>query len=799
MRTFDPWTGHSHAGGFSSGGGNNQESTSEAMQGWAGAFLMGLVTNDKAMTDSAIFGYLSESRAIAEYWFDRDAENLPDNYKHTMVGILFDGRPAFATFFSGDPGWIHGIQWLPPGPYLDYLFEDPEYAQKDFDQLMRETKNKEIAEWGSGLGNVVLSYLAGVDPLRADQLFQKYQQQNLPIITDVYTSGLTNYHLQMRKLLGKRNYAYVCSIPAAAVYQKDETLHYVLYNPEDRETSVKVTHAGRLHATIRVPARSCVTHTGKTSLTGLRLELPQTVVEPGNSLQVKGGGVDAYGATTPATTSWHAGRGTVTPDGIYQAPEKPGPDWIEIRSGALRKRVDLLVGAAPQASRIMISPAEPRLVQGASLQLHASVVDQYDRPFAGPVEWAVQGGELLGNTFVAQQRPGLASVRIRAGKLSQEFPIQVLPPPQKLPVSVTSVSSTNGNNVGKNMVDGKQKTRWESQFRDGEEVVFGLTGSPVLSQFRITWEPAFAKELRIDALHRGTVTGTFHEKKGTGGVQTIDIAATCDQLKLQLVKRATQYGFSIFEVDALGYATLPHLKPYADAKWQPSKAHKAARLTANLLSRFTQGLPPLAPEKTRKAVIYPETTVLEAGEHVRLGLVDGGSWVSAAKVEWLSPKGAPVFTAGGKTKEVSLRYRGETYRKTYAIVPANLARRTRVTASSTNGNNAPEKSIDGKASSRWESEFKDQQWIRYSFDAPQLVAQIEIDWETARAADYVVYGVDGDGKQIPLVKAANTKGLNHVHNFPPVKVHAIHLACQKRATQYGFSIFETRIHGPPPN
>ncbi len=36
---------------------------------------------------------------------------------------------AFATYFSGDPGWIYGIQWLPVSPLLEYLTFDTEFAR----------------------------------------------------------------------------------------------------------------------------------------------------------------------------------------------------------------------------------------------------------------------------------------------------------------------------------------------------------------------------------------------------------------------------------------------------------------------------------------------------------------------------------------------------------------------------------------------------------------------------------------------------------------------------------------------
>ncbi len=62
LRTFDVWEGHSNAGGLSSGDGENQESSSEAMQGWAGLFLLGGVNNDSQMTAAGAMGFAMESR-----------------------------------------------------------------------------------------------------------------------------------------------------------------------------------------------------------------------------------------------------------------------------------------------------------------------------------------------------------------------------------------------------------------------------------------------------------------------------------------------------------------------------------------------------------------------------------------------------------------------------------------------------------------------------------------------------------------------------------------------------------------
>ena len=106
------------------GNGNGQESTSEAMQGWGGMYLLALALGDDAMRDAAIFGYVSEARGTAEYWFDRDRENIDyTKYKHPYNSNLTCHGVGWWTWFSGDPVWMHSIQWLPNTPALDYLSE----------------------------------------------------------------------------------------------------------------------------------------------------------------------------------------------------------------------------------------------------------------------------------------------------------------------------------------------------------------------------------------------------------------------------------------------------------------------------------------------------------------------------------------------------------------------------------------------------------------------------------------------------------------------------------------------------
>jgi endoglucanase Acf2 len=129
MRTFDVWGGHSYAGGFSSPGGNNQESSSEAIQSWAGLFMLGTALGNDGMRDAGAMGYVMERAAVREYWLDVNEDILPESYGQKSTGILFDNGQAYGTYFSADPAWIYGIQWLPAATHLSYLGWDPAFSK----------------------------------------------------------------------------------------------------------------------------------------------------------------------------------------------------------------------------------------------------------------------------------------------------------------------------------------------------------------------------------------------------------------------------------------------------------------------------------------------------------------------------------------------------------------------------------------------------------------------------------------------------------------------------------------------
>ena len=114
LRDFDIYAGHDWASGHAAfGAGNNQESSSEGMN-FANALIQwGIATGNTAVRDAGLFIYTTQAQAIQEYWFDASDTNFPAAFGHSTVGMVWGDGGAYATWFSGEPEMIQGINLLP--------------------------------------------------------------------------------------------------------------------------------------------------------------------------------------------------------------------------------------------------------------------------------------------------------------------------------------------------------------------------------------------------------------------------------------------------------------------------------------------------------------------------------------------------------------------------------------------------------------------------------------------------------------------------------------------------------------
>ena len=109
---------------------------------------------------------------------------------------------------------------------------------------------------------------------------------------------------------------------------------------------------------------------------------------------------------------------------------------------------------------------------------------------------------------------------------------------------------------------------------------------------------------------------------------------------------------------------------------------------------------------------------------------------------------------------------------------------------------APELAFDGKMDTRWASNFRDNEWIEGYFDRSVSIQKIEINWETARAADFIVYLADRKTNWVEVGRRTDAVGSVDTLSFPePVTATAIRIECTRRATAWGNSIFDVTVEG----
>ncbi len=139
LRNFDPYEGHSWASGVGLGEfGNNQESSSEAINAWAGLILWAEVTGNASLRDLGAYLYATEIQAINHYWFDIHGLVLPPEYKNVEVSLLFGGALMHKTWWTDEPRQIKGINLLPITTASLYLARDTAYIQRNLAALVPE-------------------------------------------------------------------------------------------------------------------------------------------------------------------------------------------------------------------------------------------------------------------------------------------------------------------------------------------------------------------------------------------------------------------------------------------------------------------------------------------------------------------------------------------------------------------------------------------------------------------------------------------------------------------------------------
>jgi hypothetical protein len=101
--------------------------------------------------------------------------------------------------------------------------------------------------------------------------------------------------------------------------------------------------------------------------------------------------------------------------------------------------------------------------------------------------------------------------------------------------------------------DGNTKSRWASKKTDSEWIAIDLGSNHAISRVNLRWEAAYAREYHIQVSNNGSNWSTiFNERNGNGGVDDITLNGTGRYVRILGIKRATQWGYSLWEVEVYG-------------------------------------------------------------------------------------------------------------------------------------------------------------------------------------------------------------------------------------------------------
>lgn len=122
-RSFDAYAGHSWASGivpFTDG--NNQESTSEAINAWIGTALWARQIGNEALELQSEWMLSQEHLTAQSYWLlNQETSDYLSTYSSPIVSIVWGGKREYATFFSDEANAKLAIQLLPLSPTIRKL------------------------------------------------------------------------------------------------------------------------------------------------------------------------------------------------------------------------------------------------------------------------------------------------------------------------------------------------------------------------------------------------------------------------------------------------------------------------------------------------------------------------------------------------------------------------------------------------------------------------------------------------------------------------------------------------------
>jgi hypothetical protein len=315
----------------------------------------------------------------------------------------------------------------------------------------------------------------------------------------------------------------------------------------------------------------------------------------------------------------------------------------------------------------------------------------------------------------------------------------------------------------KNAVDGNLGSRWSSDFNDDAWITVDLGQQTQFDRVVLNWENAYGKAYLIQASNDNqTWTNIIPQRAGAGGVEDIALPVTnARYVRMQGVKRASQYGYSLFEFEVYNSAATPKLTVTASSSANGTISPSGA------------------------------VDVIQGGSQTFTALPAAGYGVGSMTVDGKNLGVQSTYTFTNVTA-------GHTISVNFVPLSAsvNLALNRPATSSGDeNDGTPPTLAVDGNTGTRWSSKFIDPSWIMIDLGSEQTFNRVVLNWENAHAIAYQIQtSHDNVDWSNTVYTATDSKGGVEDLSFPSTTARYVRLYGTKRSTDYGYSLFEFGVY-----
>ncbi|MBR3646150.1 MAG: discoidin domain-containing protein, partial [Lachnospiraceae bacterium] len=580
MRNFDPYEGHSWAGGYGdNNSGNNQESASEATFAWAGLYLWGLVTKNDKYKNAGIWGFTSEVNAIEQYWFDYDGDIWDEDYTVSYTGMVWGLGYTNGTYFSGNPSCIYGIHLLPVTPAITYMGYNKDKAAELYAGYEREQVKyqKKLKEEGAvdpeGWFHILWPNLALSNPDEAarrwnEEIVAHTNENGIYIDGNLPNDEKFNSYWYIQNMCAKGNVAtdiWADNYSACQIFSKNGVYTAEVWNPYNEVITVTFRNKNGKTGQTKVAPHGLVSvnpfeNTDKTNETIRAVSSVDKVHTIPGILEAE----DYY-------TNFSCMIDSNEVEGGYIG-------WIDdgdslIFDVDVKEEADYTIDY-----RFISTSAEKTGVITMSAELSGNVA----------TTTLNQVKSWNNVTDTAHLKAGRQKLKIRFDKggfninYIKIYKVGTKPPVaesddltktdlsayEEIDLSSATVTSSTeqGWNYDDNIIDGNAGSRWESISEDPQWIQIELPEKKNIDGIKIYWEGAAAKNYTIEVSNDGiNYTTAFTRKNGVGGqgygdsfrnsgLESIgfDKSYEAKYIKINGTVRLTGYGYSIFEVKLFG-------------------------------------------------------------------------------------------------------------------------------------------------------------------------------------------------------------------------------------------------------